>query len=260
MFNTSFLPADYEAPKSIGNYLKLQDGETKIRILSLPLLGWEDWEDKKPVRYKMDNKPEFSNDPLKPLKHFWAMIVWNYTDQKIQIFQVTQATIIRELVSLIEDSDWGTPFRYDIKIKKTGKEMQTKYSVTAVPHRAITKDIMDAYAAKPIFLEALFHNADPFLVNGLHTEGCFYLETALKDENKHLTLYITDDQLKELTDLIGDDEEYEQTLLTNLQKHFGIKEYKDLPSNKFASVLASVKLHAQQRLEKEMGTSKELPF
>jgi len=259
MFNTNFLPADYEAPKSIGNYLKLQDGETKIRILSLPIIGWEDWEDKKPVRFKMDAKPEFSNDPAKPMKHFWAMIVWNYTEQRIQILQITQASIIREIENLVKDSDWGNPCRYDIKIKKTGKEMLTKYTVTAVPHKAITKEIMQAFDDKPIYLEALFHNADPFQKTGIHTEGCFYTENALQDENKPSITPINDIQHAEMMQLIGDDEEYEQTLLSNLQKHFGIKEYKELPECKYGAVIASIKMHNEQRLIKEMA-SKELPF
>ena len=177
MLNTNFLPENYEAPKAVGGYLKLQEGETKIRILSHPIIGWEDWIDKKPVRYKMDQKPEMSHDVERPLKHFWAMIVWNYGEGRIQIMHITQATIIREIEALVKDSDWGIPFRYDIKIKKIGKDMLTKYSVTAVPHKAISLDIKAAFEAKPIDLEALFHGSDPFATSDFHTQGCFYLES-----------------------------------------------------------------------------------
>jgi hypothetical protein len=176
MFNRNFLPENYEAPKAIGGYLKLQDGETKVRILSHPIIGWEDWIDKKPIRYPFDQKPENAHDATRPLKHFWAMIVWNYGEQRIQIMQVTQATIIREIEALYNDTDWGVPFCYDIKIRKTGKDMLTKYAVTAVPHKAITQEIKAAYEAKPIDLESLFHGEDPFALSANATEGCFYLE------------------------------------------------------------------------------------
>lgn len=256
MLNTNFLPQDYQAPKTAGNYLKLQDGETKIRILSHPILGWEDWIDKKPVRYKMNEKPEYPQDLERPMKHFWAMIVWNYTEQKIQIFQVTQATIIREIESLVNDSDWGTPFHYDIKIKKTGKDMLTKYTVTAVPHKAITQEIKSAYEAKPIYLDALFYGADPFQVGGTYTEGCFYFgNTDVLNEKK----MISADQVREIVDMIGDDKDYKKTLLDNLNKKSGVNCFENLPENMYESVIKAIKMHNEKRLQQEMkGNS--VPF
>ena len=32
------LPTDYEAPKTVSNYLKLQDGANKFRIMSSPIV------------------------------------------------------------------------------------------------------------------------------------------------------------------------------------------------------------------------------
>jgi len=43
--------------------------------------------------------------------------------------------------------------------------MLTKYNVTPCPNKPITQEIKAAYEAKPIYLEALFHNADPFQGN-----------------------------------------------------------------------------------------------
>lgn len=70
MNQIAFLPIGYEAPKSSNFYMKLQDGENKIRILTQPILGWEDWIENKPFRYRMENKPKKSFDPKKPLRHF----------------------------------------------------------------------------------------------------------------------------------------------------------------------------------------------
>ncbi len=89
----SFLPENYESPKQSGQYMKLADGDNRIRILTRPVMGWEDWQDKSPVRFAFDNKPLKSIDPKKPIRHFWAFVVYNYNEQKIQILNITQATI-----------------------------------------------------------------------------------------------------------------------------------------------------------------------
>lgn len=160
----NFLPDDYQAPKPTSQlYLKLQDGENRIRILSRPIVGWEDWNaEKKPVRYLMNEKPAKSFDPAKPMKHFWAFIVWNCNDEQIQIMQITQATIRSCLESLSKDQDWGSPFEYDIKINKKGEKMETEYTVNPAPHKPVSQEILKAFKDRPIQLEALFLGADPF--------------------------------------------------------------------------------------------------
>ncbi len=158
----SFLPQDYEAPKAASFYLKLQDGENRIRILSKPVIGWEDWDNKKPIRYKFDAKPAKSVDPKKPVRHFWAFIVYNYTQEQIQIMHVTQASIRNRIQDLCNDVDWGSPYSYDIKIVKTGELVNTKYSVNPVPHKPLDPAIIEAFDRRPCLLEALFFNGDVF--------------------------------------------------------------------------------------------------
>ncbi len=159
----NFLPSNYEAPKSNGQYMKFVDGDNRIRILSAPILGWEEWtQDKKPIRYRMDKKPTVFAMPDREPKHFWTMIVWNYEVQKIQIFQLTQAGIRKSIESFSKDPEWGAPYGYDIKINKQGSELKTKYSVNPSPHKPVGQHVIDAFKAQPINLEALFDNKDPF--------------------------------------------------------------------------------------------------
>jgi hypothetical protein len=159
----SFLPDDYTSPKSSDNYMKLQDGENRIRILSKPILGYEDWTvDKRPVRYPLDKKPPAPIDATKPIKHFWAFIVWNHADEKIQIMQITQATIRMCLEALARDADWADPFHYDIKIVKEGSGKESKYTVNPVPHKPLDPYIITQFMEKRINLDALFTGADPF--------------------------------------------------------------------------------------------------
>lgn len=122
-----FLPQNYTAPTKQSNYFKLQDGENKIRIMSPAVVGYQDWDNKKPINTP-DRQP--SIDMSKPPKHFWAFIVWNYATNSFQCRQVTQGSIREQIENYINDEDFGSPLNYDLKVKRTGKDLETKYSVT----------------------------------------------------------------------------------------------------------------------------------
>jgi|SRR5579863_9788489 len=161
----SFLPENYQAPKTNSGYMKLQEGENRIRILSKPILGWEDWHEKKPVRYRLEDKPSSSYDPLKPIRHFWAFIVWNYGEEQIQILHLTQATVRKSIEALCRDEEWGSPYFYDLKIIKKGEMESTEYKVNPIPHKALDPNIAQAFKNKPCNLEALFEGQDPFALD-----------------------------------------------------------------------------------------------
>lgn len=158
----NFLPQDYKSPTASNSYTKLLDGENRFRILSSAIVGWEDWLDKKPVRFRFKEKPAHSFDPTKPAKHFWSMIVFNYKTESIEILHITQASIRHAIQALCEDKDWGRPFGYDIKITKKGEGMETEYSVNPVPHKPLHPLIREMFEDKPCYLEALFDGLDPF--------------------------------------------------------------------------------------------------
>lgn len=163
--NNNFLPDTYDVPKTSSGYMKLQKGENKFRILSKPVIGWEDWEDKKPIRFRMDNKPTKPIDPQKKVKHFWAFVVWDYADSKIKILEITQSSIQSKIQSLSKDEDWGSPFAYDIKVNRTGDGLETEYDTNPVPHKGVPSEAKEAFQKTPVNLEALFENEDPFDTN-----------------------------------------------------------------------------------------------
>lgn len=155
----SFLPKDYEAPASWGNYLKFKKGITKIRIMSESIQGYLDWKDNKPVRTR-EKQPAF--DPDKKPKHFRAFVVWDYEDNKIKVCEITQKGIQDAIYNLYIDEDWGDPKEYDLKITKEGDGMDTKYAVVASPKKELTEEMEKAYKDANIYLEALFEWDDPF--------------------------------------------------------------------------------------------------
>ena len=181
----NFLPEDYKAPQSNNAYFKLQDGENRVRIISSPIIGWEDWKDKKPIRFRYNAKPLAPIDPTKPIRHFWAFLIWSYENQKIMIWEITQGTIRKAIESLSKDKDWGAPYNYDIKIVKTGKNKETDYSVNPCPAKEIDILIKESFYDKPIDLEELFKGGDPFTATDEYRTKAFWeMEAKPKEEVK----------------------------------------------------------------------------
>jgi hypothetical protein len=156
----SFLPEGYEPPT--GDYSRLQLGENRFRIMSQPIVGWEDWKDKKPIRFHMHEKPQAPFDPKQPIKHFWAMLVWDYRLSKPAILEIAQKTVQERVRELSQSADWGEPFGYDIIIGKSGSGMQTEYTVTPVPPKPLPEGIANAFMGLTVNLEAMYSNGDPF--------------------------------------------------------------------------------------------------
>jgi len=222
----SFLPVGYQAPKSSNNFMKLQDGENKIRILTAPVLGWEDWIDKKPVRFGMDSKPARPYDPKKPIKHFWSFIVFNYNEEQVQILHITQASIRNAIETLCNDKDWGAPYFYDIKIMKKGEQMDTEYNVIALPHKPVDPYIVEQFKEKPCNLDAVFTGEDPFdKEHRTHTPGVFGelpVDWIIDDK-------ITAEQALELQNIMAQcDEAYRTKVYDFLRKNHNVKDLTEM--------------------------------
>ena len=167
----SFIPENYQmATAGGGNYTKCLPGETRLRILSDAVIGYEYWnDDNKPVRCK-DNpgsKPagmrqQAPNGGEERVKEFWAFKVYDYATGSMGLWQVTQAQIKSAILSLYHDADYGHPKAYDLKINRTGSGLDTKYTVVPAPLKAVSVEVKEAFAATPIDLSALFENRSPF--------------------------------------------------------------------------------------------------
>lgn len=168
-----FLDDNYEAPAMGGHYAKLQDGSNKFRILAKPILGWVGWANGKPERFTFKSKPDRTFDQGKPARHFWAMIVWNYNENAVQILELTQSMIQKAIQDLSKSEDWGNPYEYDIIISKTGKEKNTKYTVQPSKPKPLADEVKKAALDRPIYLDAMFVGGDPFAVTDKQTALAF---------------------------------------------------------------------------------------
>lgn len=176
----SFLPEGYKKIPSNSDYMKFQDGENTLRILSSAVVGYVYWtnagKDSKPVR---SAKP-FNGIPVdirvdkegmpESIRHFWAFVVYNYDEERIQILEVTQKQVQTQLKAIVENQRWGDPKQYDITVNKSGTGFDTEYVVQPNPPIGpADPKIAEAYAQKTVNLEALFTGADPFAASKAET-------------------------------------------------------------------------------------------
>lgn len=184
------LPKDYRDPSAGSNYLKLEEGTVKIRLLSEPVMGWEYWVEndgkKSPVRVKeFKDVPQEHRAPVDnrlKAKYFWALLVWNYDEKRAQVWEITQSGIRNAIVALDNDPDWGDAREYDLAVTRTGEGLDTNYQVIQKPKNKFDKKGKDI---PQVNLNALFTNDDPFIVTGENPA----------DKNEDLDFSDLDDQL-----------------------------------------------------------------
>ena len=166
MTNTNFLPDGYKIPTK-DKYMRWKEGINRFRALTSPILGWEYWNEvdgkRKPIRKRM-NEDLHSADIQDPenVKHFWALVVWNYQEDLVQVLEITQKGIQRSLRALAKSKDWGTPFDYDVVVTREGEGFDTSYETQAMPKKPLDKKIQAKFEKMEINLEALFDAGDPF--------------------------------------------------------------------------------------------------
>lgn len=164
------IPAEYREPSASDNYVTYKQGDNRFRILSNMVMGWEEWKtvdgSRKVTRYHHNQKPKpvkDQDDDEKP-KLFWAFVVWNYEEAKVQILNIKQSSIRKALQKISQDAEWGNAMKYDLKITKSGESKKSVYAVTPCPQSPLNKVIAAAKKSTAVNLEALFTNGDPFEV------------------------------------------------------------------------------------------------
>lgn len=156
--DSEFLPAGYTVPDKNRQFMKLQNGDNVIRVLTTPTLGWEIFtEDNKPIRKQFINgNNNFTSEELEeydakrdertgkiiPPKHFWILLVWDFSTNSPKVLEVTQITVIRKLHAYLKEEDWGDLRGYNINITRTGTgKNDTEYDVIAKPHKDLPEDV-----------------------------------------------------------------------------------------------------------------------
>jgi hypothetical protein len=149
-------------------YTKIPQGEVKLRILTPATVGWEGWCNNKPVRFpaeyriSKEERAALDTDNYNPDKKKWRQfavtVVYNYTEECVQYWQFTQAQIRDQLMKLASDTDWGKLTDYDIKVKREGEKVETKYTITPLPKKTLSVEVQDAVAKAGLHPSQLFND------------------------------------------------------------------------------------------------------
>lgn len=175
---SNFLPNDYQAPDpGPSKWMKIDEpGTYRIRIQSPAAIGMEYWdksgEKAKVYRVKDVTKvPEEyikTTDNKKKAKEFWGFVVYNYEEGAVQVLTITQLTIMRGIIALMEDADFGKLDKetgrndvtaYDIKIKKDDTNGRITYQVTGAPPKELDATIKEMVESSEISEKEVYTDA-----------------------------------------------------------------------------------------------------
>lgn len=165
----STIPSDFEPQSISSNYLRLTPGKHRIRVLSGALAGYSWWEDtpeggSRPKRIPMDGRPPV--EYAESVKKFLAFPIYNYEVKKVQVWEITQTSIQKELKALEADSDWQNLIDFDLEIERTGQDKNTtRYRITPKPKTEMSEEVQKAAEGGLPVLDALYKGADPFNYN-----------------------------------------------------------------------------------------------
>ena len=168
-----FLPIGYKEPET-SNYMKLEEGENRFRVLGSAIVGLEYWKTiegkRTPIRVHLNDKVEMSELEENPKtgelnmpRVFWAFPVWNYKSEKIQVLELTQKTIRDAIKSLVANKKWGSPMDYDIVVVRDESTGKTKYTTTPDPKEPVDEKIAQMFKTIFIDLNKLYEGKNPFV-------------------------------------------------------------------------------------------------
>lgn len=123
---------EYESKGGAEDFLKIKSGETvTIRIITETFYRQQVTKDGTLVdtrEFKPEQWEEVRVSGEFTLKDRFLWGVWSRDDTRAYILEVG-ASIYNQVKDLAIDPEYGDPRSYDIKIKRTGEGLETKYSV-----------------------------------------------------------------------------------------------------------------------------------
>ena len=129
---------------SDSNFLKLEAGENKVRIVSAPIAQWTAFVDGKPKKFLTEeaaNKHNKTADKEQKANKRYAMWVIDRKTNEILLAEFSKS-IMKTIMAFANDSDIGFERLppYDIKITKEGSGLETRYSVINLQPKELTDE------------------------------------------------------------------------------------------------------------------------
>ncbi len=151
-----------------GGYMtasKLGDGESyRVAILSEEPLEyftvWGESEEgqKKPFRFTAEPSPSeiekelgdykqrlnYEQTELERPKFGLSFFVFDYADEKVKIFEITQKTLMKELDGISQSEDYEDLHAWDMVFSREGLKMNTTYKILPGPRKKGMQEKIDA--------------------------------------------------------------------------------------------------------------------
>ena len=103
---------------------------------------------------------------VEPMKFALALPVYNYETARVEVLQLSQKSLIRELDAVSQMEDYSDILAIDFLLGKEGSGLNTEYKLTPVPRKkGADKDITAAWSdvrAAGFDIDRLLVGADPF--------------------------------------------------------------------------------------------------
>ncbi len=166
---------------------KLGDGESvRVAILSEePLETWTVWaenaeQQKKPFRFVDEPSPSdieaelgdwkqrlnYEQTELERPKFSISFFCFDYADEKVKVFEITQKTLMKELDGISQSEDYEDLHAWDMVFSREGLKMNTTYKILPGPRKKGMQEKIDAAwkeaEGKGYDLQQLLVGGNPF--------------------------------------------------------------------------------------------------
>lgn len=144
---------DERIKSNTGGYTKIEDGQTVKMRFTLNLYRYYKFQPENAImplmnrdarelleQYTLD---EIFEDQTIEVSEAYCSIIWNYDTDQAEVWQFSK-TVLGQLQALNKDTDWeGGIEKNDIKVSRTGKKTDTRYSISYAKKSEEITDDMD---------------------------------------------------------------------------------------------------------------------
>lgn len=162
---------NYREPQAQSQYFKMkEEGSYLLRILTKKedvLAYWVDFSQKEDGTFSKNIYPyqEDGNKPSeasKEAKLNWALAIFNKDTNQVQIWEISQKSIKNFLLSIVRGKIKNDYTKFDIQITKTGKGLDTEYSLLTGDTESLNTEELDIINNTKYNLKAMEKGENPF--------------------------------------------------------------------------------------------------
>jgi hypothetical protein len=141
----SFESIEWNSDSSASLFMKLDEGDNTVRILSNPIQYYETWVTDANGKKRSFNTPTESPELVRKLEDAgfkrttkWMFKVLDRSDNKLKIMKVG-SQIMKGVTTLYENKKWGPLHKYDITIRRGRPNDKPLYTVVPEPVEPLDK-------------------------------------------------------------------------------------------------------------------------